>query len=111
KNGKEKSKTKVESTEFTLKVKCKYVTIERDEKKQKLLISNSTQNIDWCLDKLESASLDKNNLSKIVFKSLNDLKGLFSIEISLEANDDKQCKFIVVKESKNEVTIDILKER
>jgi hypothetical protein len=111
KNVKEKSKAKVESTEFTLKIKGEYVTIERDEKKQRLLISNSTQNIDWCLDKLESVALDKNNLSKIVYKSLDDLKGLFSTEISLEGNDDKQCKFIIVKESKNEVTIDILKER
>jgi hypothetical protein len=111
KNVKEKSKAKVESTEFTLKIKGEYVTIERYEKKQRLLISNSTQNIDWCLDKLESVALDKNNLSKIVYKSLDDLKGLFSTEISLEGNDDKQCKFIIVKESKNEVTIDILKER
>ena len=98
-------------TEFTLRIKSKYLTTEINNKKSRLEIDNSKKNIDWCLDKLKNIELNEKTLSKIVYKSLIDLKCCFEIKISQKANDEDQCKTIKANVTENGITIEIIRER
>ena len=107
KNNKDNNaEAELKNKEFELKFIKSYDTKEANLKEEELDINVSNKNIDWCLDCLKSYDLNSNNLSKIVYFHLNELKLEYEIE-TVAKHDIKETKIIKTKK----ITIENLKER
>ena len=100
------AEAELKNKEFELKFVKSYDTKEANLKEEELDINVSNKNIDWCLENLKSYDLNSNNLSKIVYFHLNELKLEYEIE-TVAKHDIKETKIIKTKK----ITIENLKER
>ena len=107
KNNKDNNaEAELKNKEFELKFVKSYDTKEANLQEEELDINVSNKNIDWCLDCLKSYDLNSNNLSKIVYFHINELKLEYEIE-TVAKHDIKETKIIKTKK----ITIENLKER